>query len=73
MSADALIAEARAASRRIAPGVVRVTFLEDGEVLVYARPYGPDRIDSLTAVYHGPDVVSALAALRSAYPMTEAA
>jgi hypothetical protein len=70
MSADALITEARATSARIAPEAVTVTFDQFG-LTVYSTPR--DAIRPVTVIYHGDDTIAAQAAIRKAYPGTEAA
>jgi hypothetical protein len=70
MSADALITEARAVSKRIAPARITVTFDWFG-LTVYATPL--DAIRPVTVIYHGDDTIAAQAAIRKAYPETEAA
>jgi len=70
MSADALITDARAVSRRIAPDAVTVTFDQFG-LTVYATPL--DAIVPVRVIYHGDDTIAAQAAIRKAYPETETA
>lgn len=71
MSADALITDARAVSKRIAPAYVRVTWTEDGTIVVYARTAPEDAEPGI--IYHGDDPIAAQAAIRKAYPETETA
>ena len=70
MSADALITEARATSARIAPEAITVTFDQFG-LTVYSTPR--DAIRPVAIIYHGADPIAAQAAIRNAYPTTEAA
>jgi hypothetical protein len=70
MSADALIGDARAVSKRIGPAGITVTFDQFG-LTVYATPL--DAIRPVTVIYHGDDTIAAQAAIRKAYPETETA
>ncbi len=68
-----LLTDARAASRRIAPGSVRVTSAEGARVVVIARPATAEGAGDQVVIYAGDDPAAALAALRETYPEKETA